>query len=61
MTPLIIRYTNLLHEYADPNAAEVRKFREKYGAKDPAFRRRAEKLDKLFTLRPAVAQAPVRR
>lgn len=51
MQPLIIQYTNLLHQYRDPQAPAVKEFRENHGKKDPVFRKRAETLDKVFQLK----------
>lgn len=48
--PLIIQYTNLLHQYRDPNAEPVREFVRKHSS-DEAFVRRAATLDKMFLLR----------
>jgi hypothetical protein len=47
--PLIIQYTNLLHEYRHPGAAPVREFLKKHS--DPVFRRRVKVLNKLFELK----------
>ena len=47
--PLIIQYTNLLHQYRDPNAKPVKAFMKKQ--RDPVFQRRARALNKLFKLK----------
>lgn len=49
--PLIIEYTNLLHQYRDVNAAEVQRFLKQH-ADDPVFVRRAAVLNKVFKLKP---------
>ena len=46
---LIIQYTSLLHQYRDPNAEQVKAFREKQ--KDPVFIKRAAVLDKIWKLK----------
>jgi hypothetical protein len=48
--PLIIQYTNLLHQYRDPKAEPVREFVRKH-ANDETFVKRAATLDKMFLLR----------
>lgn len=45
--PLIIQYTNLLHQYRDPNADEVKVFVEQH-KDDAVFVSRAETLNKIF-------------
>ncbi len=48
--PMIIQYTNLLHQYRDPNADPVKEFLKKQSA-DKVFLRRAEALNKVFRLK----------
>ena len=48
--PLIIQYTNLLHQYRDPEAKEVKAFLEQHAA-DAVFVKRAEVLNKVFKLK----------
>ncbi len=48
--PLIIQYTNLLHQYRNPNAETVKKFLEE-NSKDPVFVKRARVLNKVFRLK----------
>jgi hypothetical protein len=52
--PLIIQYTNLLHEYGDPQAAPVLAFLEEH-AEDKVFLRRAAVLNKVFQLKREMA------
>jgi hypothetical protein len=47
--PLVIQYTNLLHQYRDPDAKPIREFLRKHS--DPVFRRRAKALNRLFKLK----------
>lgn len=54
--PLIIQYTNLLHEYRDPKAGPVKDFLAKHG--DPVFQRRARVLNKLFRLKENQVTSP---
>ncbi|MFA6038802.1 MAG: hypothetical protein WCV62_03935 [Candidatus Peribacteraceae bacterium] len=48
--PLIIQYTNLLNQYRDPNAPEVKAFVEQH-KDDVVFVGRAKKLNKMFKLK----------
>ena len=48
--PLIIQYTNLLHQYRDPNAAEVKAFVE-LNKGDAVLMRRVETLNKVWELK----------
>jgi hypothetical protein len=50
MQPLIIQYTNLLHQYRDPQATACRWFLESHRG-DAVFMRRAKILNKLFRLK----------
>lgn len=50
---ILIEYTNLLHKFRDPNAAEVKRFFEKAKALDPDFEARAKKLQLLFQGSPS--------
>ena len=48
--PLIIQYTNLLHQYRDPNAPEVSAFVEEHRG-DKVFVRRTKALNRVFQLK----------
>lgn len=48
--PLIIQYTNLLHQYRDPNAKTVQTFLEKH-SQDRLFVKRAKVLNRVFKLK----------
>lgn len=48
--PLIIQYTNLLHQYRDPEAEAIKKFLRKH-SQDRIFIRRAKTLNKVFKLK----------
>jgi len=48
--PLIIVYTNLLHQHRDPEAEPVKKFLEEH-SEDRTFVERAEVLNKVFRLK----------
>jgi hypothetical protein len=48
--PLIIEYTNLLHQYRDPGAPAVKDFLRRHRA-DVVFRKRAEVLNRVFRLK----------
>jgi hypothetical protein len=48
--PLIIRYTNLLHQHRSPDAEPVKKFLQE-NSSDEVFVRRAEVLNKVFKLK----------
>jgi hypothetical protein len=48
--PLIIEYTNLLHQYRSPEAEPVKKFLRENGH-DAVFLRRARALNRLFRLK----------
>lgn len=48
--PLIIQYTNLLHQYRSPEAAEVKAFLQQHHT-DTVFLKRAEVLNKVFKLK----------
>jgi hypothetical protein len=53
--PLIITYTNLLHQYRDPNATEVLAFVQQHEG-DPVFLGRVKTLNKVFKLKEALVQ-----
>lgn len=53
--PLIIQYTNLLHQYRDPEASEVVAFVQTHSG-DAVFVRRVEVLNKVFRLKEALVQ-----
>lgn len=55
--PLIIQYTNLLHQYRNPNAEIVKKFLEE-NSKDPVFVKRARVLNKVFRLKEQLVTSP---
>ena len=48
--PLIIQYTNLLHQYRDPNAKSVQVFLKKH-SQDRLFIKRAKVLNRVFKLK----------
>jgi hypothetical protein len=48
--PLIIQYTNLLHQYRDPDAKVVQEFLKKH-SQDRLFIRRAKVLNRVFKLK----------
>jgi len=48
--PLIIQYTNLLHQYRDPHATEVKAFVEKHKG-DAVLMRRVDTLNKVWELK----------
>jgi len=48
--PLIIQYTNLLHEHRDPEAGAVKAFMKSHSA-DKVFVRRAKVLNRVFKLK----------
>jgi hypothetical protein len=48
--PLIIQYTNLLHQYRDTEAEPIKKFLKKH-SQDHVFIRRAKTLNKVFKLK----------
>lgn len=48
--PLIIQYTNLLHQYRDPEAEAIKKFLGKH-SQDRIFIRRAKTLNRVFKLK----------
>jgi hypothetical protein len=52
--PLIIQYTNLLHQYRDTNAKSVKEFLSTH-ANDKTFIRRAKALNKLFKLKETLS------
>lgn len=53
--PLIITYTNLLHQFRDPNAAEVLAFVKQH-AEDAIFVRRVDTLNRVFQLKENLVQ-----
>jgi len=54
--PLIIQYTNLLHQYRDPEAEAIKKFLKKH-FQDHVFIRRAKTLNKVFKLKEQLVTA----
>lgn len=48
--PLTIQYTNLLHQYRNPEAAEVKAFVAQH-SDDNTFVKRAEVLNRMFKLK----------
>ena len=48
--PLIIQYTNLLHQYRDHNAKAVKEFLRK-NSSNSVFMKRARVLNKIFQLK----------
>lgn len=52
--PLIIQYTNLLHQYRDPAAKPVQDFVARH-ASDSVFLKRAEVLNQMFKLKNELA------
>jgi hypothetical protein len=48
--PLIIQYTNLLHQYRDPAAKPIRDFVAQHSG-DKVFLKRAEVLNQMFKLK----------
>jgi hypothetical protein len=51
--PLIIQYTNLLHQYGDPNAKPILDFLKQH-ASDVVFVRRAKAINKVFKLKESL-------
>ncbi len=56
--PLTIQYTNLLHQYRDPEAAPVKAFVAKH-SDDKIFVMRAEVLNKMFKLKGELVEQRV--
>jgi hypothetical protein len=56
--PLIIQYTNLLHQYRSPDAEEVQVFLRAHQG-DSVFLERAEVLNKVFRLKQELVPGPV--
>lgn len=54
-SPLIIQYTNLLHQYRDPNANAVKQFLKRH-SQDSVFLRRAHALNKVFKLKEELVE-----
>jgi len=57
--PLIIQYTNLLHQYRDPAAPAVKAFVAEH-AKDKVFVRRTKALNRVFQLKRELETSSVR-
>jgi len=51
--PLIIQYTNLLHQHRGPNAKVIKDFRKQH-ASDEVFIKRADTLDKVWRLKESL-------
>lgn len=54
--PLIIQYTNLLHEHRDPKSKPVRDFVKSH-SRDAVFIRRVEVLNRLWRLKKSLVVA----
>ena len=54
--PLVIQYTNLLHQYRDPNAEAVKAFRRQH-AGDKVFIKRAAAIDTVWKLKESLVKA----
>ena len=55
--PLIIQYTNLLHQYRDPEANAVKKFLKEHSG-ERVFVKRAQALNKVFRLKEELVETP---
>ena len=55
--PLIIQYTNLLHQYRNPEVDVIKKFVEKHSG-DLVFVKRARALNKVFRLKEELVETP---
>jgi len=54
-SPLIIQYTNLLHQYRDPKVKAVTEFLKRH-SEDSVFVKRAQVLNKVFLLKQELVE-----